>query len=486
MAASSPDSGSTRLVPPPRLGGMTEEFISDYAQFISASPSSFHAAQTIADRLVRAGFARQEEGGKWAGHRLGFVVRGGAVIAWQIGDVTAKSGFRIVGSHTDSPSFKVKPSPGSEAYGFGQVNVEVYGGSLLNSWLNRDLGIAGVVTDRAGTAHLVRTGPLMVIPQVAPHLDRSVNTRLELSKQTDYKPVWSIGEADLFSLLAERAGISAEDVAGHDLYAYDVQAPAVFGGDGGGVFLAAGRQDNLSSVYASLHAFLATARAAAVETGTVGASAVDTSPVASGSGRPDIAVFAAFDHEEVGSSTYSGAAGPFLETTLRRIAEHLASTGLAGRQPSGTELAGTLDGGAAPSGYELFARMLANSSMLSADAGHSVNPNQPGKHDPDHRPTLGAGPLLKVNANQRYASDAQGAAILRRAADYHGVPTQDFASHNDVPCGSTIGPLTASRLGIRTVDVGIPLLSMHSVREISQPADITALAQICEGYWLGA
>ncbi|VEI12958.1 M18 family aminopeptidase [Trueperella bialowiezensis] len=421
---------------------MTTDFTEAYARFISDSPSSFHAAQQIVQALGDAGFSHQDEAAPWAGHDRGYVVRGGAVIAWQLGYAGSDGGFRIVGSHTDSPSFKVKPTPGSSAFGFGQVNVEVYGGPLLNSWLNRDLGIAGIITDIHGEAHLVKTPAIMVIPQTAPHLDRSVNDRLELSRQADYHPIWALGAADLAGYLADSAGIAPEEIAGHDLFAYDVQAPAVFGGADGDAFFAAGRQDNLSSVFASLKAFLTTT---------------------AGLPGEDIAVFAAFDHEEVGSSTYAGAAGPFLENTLRRIAESLGAAS-----------------------YDAFAQMLARSSCISADAGHSINPNMPAKHDPNHQVALGAGPLLKVNANQRYATEAKGSALWRRAAACHGVATQTFVSNNDVPCGSTIGPLTATRLGMTTVDVGIPLLSMHSVREISCPADVLALAKVCEGYWVGA
>lgn len=421
--------------------------IQDYASFIGASPSSFHAAAEIARRLEAAGYARQDEQATWAGQRRGYLVRGGAVLAWHVGEVGADSGFRIVGSHTDSPSFKVKPTPSSQAYGFGQVNVEVYGGGLLNSWLNRDLGLAGVVTDLDGSVHLVRTPAIMTIPQLAPHLDRSVNDNLTLSRQGDLKPIWAVGEADLLPYVCGLAGVDPERAAAFDLFAYDVQEPAVFGGVSGQDFFASGRQDNLSSVFTSLTAFLAPETEAAVAAG------------------PDVAIFVAFDHEEVGSSTYSGAAGPLLETALRRIAASLDLDAV---------------------GDERFARMIANSTCVSADAGHSISPNKAGMHDPDHHPVLGGGPLLKVNANQRYATEAEGTALWLRSAAAAGAATQQFVSNNDVPCGSTIGPLTATRLGVLTVDVGVPLLSMHSIREISSPADIQAMTSILRGYYAGA
>ncbi|MBM7824845.1 aspartyl aminopeptidase [Arcanobacterium pluranimalium] len=421
-----------------------DSFISKYADFIVKSPSSYHAVEESAQLLAVAGYVQQDEHETWQCHQRGFVRRSGAILAWRLPrKVTPDVGFRIVGSHTDSPSFKVKPNPDSFQHGFSQVNVEVYGGPLLNSWLNRDLGLAGQVATIDGEVHLVKTPPLMVIPQLAPHLDRSVNTHLELSAQRDYHPIWAIGENSMFEQVAACADLDAERIAGMDLYAYDAAAPAIYGGQGSD-FFAAGRQDNLSSVYASLQAFLAT----------------DDSEC------DDVQIMVAFDHEEVGSTTFTGACGPFLEAMLRRLHAGLDAP--------------------VAQGEEGFQRMLANSSCISADAGHSINPNKPEKHDPDHHPVLGSGPLLKINGNQRYATEAEGKALWLRACDYAGVACQEFVSNNDVPCGTTIGPLTTQRLGIITVDVGIPLLSMHSVREISSPTDLIDLSRVLEGYFHGA
>lgn len=428
----------------PVAGLLTADFAADFADFISTSPTSYHAAAEIARQLAAAGFVEQDETAAWQGLTRGYVVRGGAVIAWQLPEKF--DAFRIVGCHTDSPSFKLKPNPESEAHDFSQVNVEVYGGPLLNSWLNRDLGIAGQLAELNGETHLVSTGgPVMTIPQMAPHLDRSVNDRLELSRQRDYHPIWALKEAEILPYLCDLAGLDPQRVAGMDLYAYDVCTPACFGGTAGTDFFAAGRQDNLSSVYAGLRAFLEIAANNGAE-----------------SAATDALIFAAFDHEEVGSSTYSGAAGPLLEQILERVALAAGAT------------------------RADFLQLLANSSCVSADAGHSINPNKPEKHDPDHHPVLGGGPLVKINANQRYATEATGIALWLRACAAAGVPTQEFVSNNDVPCGSTIGPATASRLGIVTVDVGVPLLSMHSVREISNPRDLLAMAQALQGYWQGA
>lgn len=412
--------------------GTELEYALDLAAFISASPSSYHAAHEVARRLAAAGYLPQGEGGAWSSEPGGhYLIRDGAVMAWWVPKGAGPaSSFRIVGSHTDSPGFKLKPTPGSNHHGFSQVNVETYGGLLRNSWLNRELGLAGRLVTIDGAQHLVRTGPLMVIPQLAPHLDRSVSDKLTLNPQRHLQPIWSLGEEDLFEVLAAAAGVNRDEIAGMDVFAFDCQAPEIISGS----FLASGRQDNLVSVHASLTALLA-------------------------SRGPQIAVLAAFDHEEVGSATASGACGPILETVLRRTALAL---------------------GASP---DEFYRMMSRSSCVSSDAGHSINPNYPEFHDPDQHPVMGNGPMIKINSNQRYASSARGQALWLQACFQSGQSTQEFVSNNAVSCGSTIGPLTATRLGIETVDVGVPLLSMHSARELSSTADDRALSLILRGYW---
>ncbi|QRV01890.1 M18 family aminopeptidase [Arcanobacterium phocisimile] len=415
-----------------------------FGEFISQSPTSYHAAENVARILTDAGFVRSEQTEAWSGQRHGVMVVGGAVIAWQMPQTfTENTGARIIGSHTDSPSFKLKPVATSTVTGYSQVNVEVYGGPLLNSWLNRDLGIAGQIVTTEGERHLVKTDAVMTIPQLAPHLDRGQNDDLRLSRQQDYHPIWSCDEASVMDYICASAGIDAEQVAGTDLFAYDVTPYRIYGGAAGDDFFCAGRQDNLTSVFASLEAFLATAQ-------------TDVE-------HDDVLIFVAFDHEEVGSGTPTGASGPILESTLRRIVD-------------ATEFAGD----------EGYWRFIAQSSCISADAGHAINPNKMDKHDPAHHPILGGGPLLKLNAQQRYATDAIGSATWLRAAHEAGVSTQEFVSNNDVPCGTTIGPLTATRFGMTTVDVGVAMLSMHSIREITNPADLLAMAKILHAYWIGA
>ncbi|GAA3639739.1 M18 family aminopeptidase [Microlunatus ginsengisoli] len=411
----------------------------DLCDFVGASPSPYHAAAELSRRLAGAGFVQQREVDPWAAGS-GFVVRDGAVIAWRLpADAAPTTPFRIVGAHTDSPTFKLKPRPDLANAGWQQLGVEVYGGPLLNSWLDRELGLAGRLVLISGEHRLVRTEAIMRIPQLAIHLDRGVNDEgLKLDKQQHLSPVWGVDRRDLriLSHLAETVGVVADDVAGWDVVAFDTAAPAIFGT--GQEFLASARLDNLSGVHAGLSAL--------IEAPAAGA----------------ITVLAAFDHEEVGSETRSGAAGPFLADVLGRISYALGA------------------------GPDERRRALAGSVCLSIDAGHAVHPNYAGRHDPANHPLLGGGPLLKLNANQRYATDAVGAALWRRACRTAGVDTQEFVSNNAIPCGSTIGPITATRLGIRTVDVGLPLLSMHSARELAGTADPLALARGAAAFLAGA
>ncbi|GAA2029257.1 M18 family aminopeptidase [Agromyces tropicus] len=421
-----------------------DAYIEDFTAFVTASPSSYHAAEEAARRLEEAGFERLDERDAWPtgpGRRV--VVRDGAVIAWvQPEGAGPTTPFRILGAHTDSPSFKLKPNPASAAGGLSQANVEVYGGPLLNSWLDRELRLAGRLATRDGATHLVATGPLLRIPQLAIHLDRGVNNDgLTLDKQRHVQPIWGVepvGEpADIVAHLAAIAGIDPDEVAGHDVHVVDSSPPARFGRDG--AFLASGRMDNLTSVHA-------------------GVTAILDAPADAG----HISVVAAFDHEELGSESRSGASGPFLQDVLARIGDGLGA------------------------GVEETRRAFAASWHVSSDAGHAVHPNYPERHDPVNRPVLGGGPLLKLNANQRYATDAAGAALWSAACRAAGVPTQEFVSNNAIPCGSTIGPLTATRLGIRTVDVGPPLLSMHSARELAHVEDLAALGAAIAAFLRGA
>ena len=393
------------------------DHIQDLGAYVSASPSSFHAVHEAARRLDEAGFTGLDElaaaGGEERRAGKFYVIRDGALIAWVTPEGAGPTtGFNILGAHTDSPSFKLKPKPTTGKFGWLQAGVEVYGGPLLNSWLDRELQLAGRLVMLDGTQHLTATGPLLRFPQLAIHLDRAVNDGLALDKQQHMNPVFGLGDPageDLLGCsLAQRVSgagtVDPAQIGGYDVVIADTQPPAVFGAKG--EFFASGRLDNLSATHAGLTALIAHASGR-------------------GAARPaaPIAVLAAFDHEEIGSNSRSGACGPLLEDVLVRISDGLGASASQRRQA------------------------LAASFCVSADAGHAVHPNYAERHDPVNRPVLNGGPLLKINANQRYATDAAGAAFWARLCAEAGVPYQEFVSNNVMPCGSTIGPLTATRLG---------------------------------------
>jgi aspartyl aminopeptidase len=410
-----------------------DDLAQDLADFITAAPTPYHAVAEAVRRLRAAGFTEQVETEAWADGPGGrYLVRDGTFAAWSVPE-PARPGtpLRIMAAHTDSPTLRIKPNPDVGAAGWRQVAVEVYGGALWNSWLDRDLGVAGRLALYDGTVVLVEVArPLLRVPQLAIHLDRQVNQGLKLDAQQHLLPIWGLGapvEGDLVAFLAAEAGVPAAEVAAHDLVVHDLTPPARLGERS--ELLAAPRLDNLSSVHAGLGALVAAAE-----------RATDVVPVLVG-----------FDHEEIGSGSATGASGPLLETVL-------------------TKLAG---------GYDARAAAFAGSRCLSVDVTHAAHPNYLHLHEPTHRTLPNAGPALKVNANQRYATDAPGAAAWYRACRAAGVPTQEFVGRNTVPCGSTVGPLLATRLGIRTVDVGIPVLSMHSARElcgVEDPAHLAAAA----------
>lgn len=408
-----------------------DDLTHDLADFISAAPSPYHAVAEAVRRLGAAGFTEQSETGPWIDGSGGrYLVRDGTVLAWFVPEGVAPGApLRVFAAHTDSPTLKVKPNPDVGAGGWRQVAVEVYGGALWNSWLDRDLGLAGRLALYDGSTVLLDVHrPLLRVPQLAIHLDRGVNNEgVKLDAQQHLLPIWGLGaptEGDLLEFVGRAAGVDPDEVAAFDLVVHDVQPPARLGESG--ELLAAPRLDNLASVHAGLGALLAAAAAA----------------------QDVIPVFVGFDHEEIGSNSATGAAGPMLETLLTRLA----------------------------GGFDARGPVFAASRCLSADVTHAAHPNYLGHHDPGHRSVPNGGPTLKVNANQRYATDAPGAAAWRRACRDAGVPTQVFVGKNTVPCGSTVGPIVATRLGIRTVDVGIPVLSMHSARELCGVADPAFLA----------
>lgn len=448
-----PSEGATSGEPPTAQAIAHAE---DLGNFVQAAPSSYHAVAEAARRLDGAGFTQLAETESWPGvgsasastTRRFYVIRDGALIAWVLPAHldNAPVGFRILGAHTDSPSFKLKPRPSTGAHTWWQAGVEVYGGPLLNSWLDRELQMAGRITVRGDSGvqtRLVSTPAVARIPQLAIHLDRSANQGLTLDPQQHTQPVWGCGSqpGDVLAYLGEHADggpVAAQEILGWDVVLADTQPPQRFGAHG--EFLASGRLDNLSSVHAGVSTLVECAETL--------------------ESAPGITVLAAFDHEEIGSQTRSGAGGPLLGDVLNRVGAGL--------------------------GWSEEQRQVAwaSSWCLSSDAGHLVHPNYPGHHDPANKPVPGGGPLLKINANQRYTTDAEGAAQWKLACRAAGVGTQEFVSNNTVPCGSTIGPITATRLGVRTVDVGVGLLSMHSAREMVHVQDLYGLKRAVAAWWM--
>jgi len=417
---------------------------SDLASFLDASNTPYHAVSELARRLTAAGFRAFRERDAWQlepGTR-GFVVRGGgSIVAFELGSKPpADAGFVLIGAHSDSPNLRLKPLPDLTSVGYRQLSIEVYGGVLLSTWLDRDLSLAGRVVLADGHAELIDLKRVVCrIPNLAIHLNRDVNSAgLLLNAQTHLLPVLGLeshngGFAELLTEgLANTAGSGArvEDVLGFDLCLYDTQRAAFAGSEN--EFLFSGRLDNLASCHAALRALL-------------GAS---PDPEAT-------RVVAIYDHEEVGSQSASGARSLFLSDLLERLAGRFSAN----------------DASALP-------RAISRSLLVSADMAHAVHPNYPDKHDKQHRPLLGAGPVIKVNVNQSYASDGPAVAAFSAACRAVGVTPQHFSSRNDTPCGSTIGPISAARLGVRAVDVGNPMLSMHSCREMAATSDVTPMIRV--------
>lgn len=413
------------------------EHAKDLAAFVDAGSSPFHAVAEMGRRLEAAGFVPLMETEEWSlapGDRRYVVRDGGSMVAWRVGtQAPSTAGFRLVGAHTDSPTFKVRPRPDVRRHGYRQVGVEPYGGVLAHTWLDRDLTLAGRVHVRGadGGLHprLVQLpGAPLRMPSLAIHLDREVREKgLLLDPQRHLVPLWSAdGPTGLLEALAAHLDVDPAAILGHDLVTADTQGATLGGHDE--AYVLAPRLDNLLSCHAGL--------AALVEAGET----------------PQTQVLVANDHEEAGSSSAEGAAGPLLGDVLRRVAAACDDPGV-----------------------EAFARAAARSRLVSADTAHAVHPNYADRHEPEHRPRFGGGPVLKVNANQAYATDGGSAAWFAACCADAGVPVQHFVSRADLPCGSTIGPLTATRLGIATVDVGSPLLSMHSVREQAAAADVAPM-----------
>jgi aspartyl aminopeptidase len=420
--------------------------------FLRQSPTPFHAVKNISESLQAAGFQALSEGDVWQleADNAYYVTRNASsVIAFRTGSGNpVEQGFHMIGTHTDSPCLKVKPEAGFVSAGYAQLGVEVYGGVLMNPWFDRDLSLAGRVNyeDSAGLIKAVLIDfqkAIATIPSLAIHLDREANKSRSINEQKHLPPVlmqlndkqkhFNFSDFLLFYLQDELGLSDVEQVLGFELSLYDTQAPALIGLKG--EFLASARLDNLLSCYVGLQALL---------------DAEGELP----------SLLVCTDNEEVGSISLAGAAGSFLEAVLERIAE---SFSLDKKQ-------------------EAKRRMLEHSMLLSVDNAHGIHPNFMDRHDQQHGPILNQGPVLKVNANQRYATTSESSARFKSYCKKAEVPLQSFVVRTDMACGSTIGPIVAAELGIKTLDVGVPTFGMHSIRELAGNQDIRYLLSALQAY----
>lgn len=423
---------------------MREELIQGLLDFLNASPTPFHATTSLAMRLEAAGYRHLDERAPWqteAGGRYYVTRNDSSIIAFKLGKRPAvDGGIRLVGAHTDSPCLRVKPNPELQRQGFFQLGVEVYGGALLAPWFDRDLSLAGRVTYRRDgkvESQLIDFyQPIAVIPSLAIHLNREANQGWAINPQNELPPILaqlaSSETADFRALLAEQLAMehdfNPDAVLDYELSFYDTQSAAIVGLNQD--FIASARLDNLLSCYAGLLALIE-------------------------SDDEETCVLVCTDHEEVGSCSACGADGPFLEQVLRRV----------------------LPGG------DAFVRAIQRSLLVSADNAHGVHPNYADKHDGNHGPKLNAGPVIKINSNQRYATNSETAGFFRHLCLENEVPVQSFVVRSDMGCGSTIGPITASQLGVRTVDIGLPTFAMHSIRELAGSHDLEHLVKVLTAFY---
>ena len=410
------------------------EYLEGLIDFIKSSPTPFHAVATMSAMLDEEGFQQLNEAEAWSIEQPGryYVTRNdSSIIAFTLRNDLVENGIRMVGAHTDSPCLKVKPNPEIVNKSYLQLGVEVYGGALLNPWFDRDLSLAGRVSfiddnDELNNVLIDFQQAIAIIPSLAIHLDREANKERTINSQTDIPPVLmklpddekhKDAKPDFREMLAKLVARQYPDakvarVLEYELSFYDVQPPAVIGLHQD--FIAGARLDNLLSCYTGLLALLK-------------------------AGDKQNCLLVCNDHEEVGSVSSAGAQGPFLGSVLERLCQS----------------------------SENMARMIDCSVMISADNAHGIHPNYADRHDDNHGPIINQGPVIKTNANQRYASNSETSAMFRNLCDQADVPVQAFVVRTDMACGSTIGPLTAAEIGVKTIDVGVPSFAMHSIREMA-------------------
>lgn len=421
-----------------------KDILNGLLDFLSQSPTPYHAVKVMGDALLSAGFVKLNESEKWTlqTNQGYFLTRNdSSIIAFRyVPELMLSQGLTMLGAHTDSPCLKVKPNPEKTNQGYFQLGVETYGGVLLNPWFDRDLSLAGKVNyldkeDCLQSCIIDFKAPIAVIPSLAIHLNREANSGNKINPQTQLPPV--IMQVDtneniefrdlLHQQLIDRDINNCKKILDYDLSFYDVQAAARIGLKQ--EFISSARLDNLLSCYINLQTILA---------------AEENKPV----------LIVCNDHEEVGSASACGAQGPMLDQCLQRI---------------------TPDA-------ETRHRIIDRSLMISIDNAHGIHPNYSNMHDGNHGPILNKGPVIKVNANQRYATNSETSSIFKHACDGAGVPVQTFVTRTDLACGSTIGPITATEIGVKTIDVGLPTFAMHSIRELAGAKDADMLFKVLSHY----
>lgn len=404
--------------------------------FLAASPTPFHAVESMLKIFAEHDFKHLKEQDAWNLEPGKYVVtrNDSSIIAFVLAsdknDVIARSGIRMVGAHTDSPALRVKPNPDIEKKGYLNLGVEVYGGVLLNPWFDRDLSLAGRVTYTDDTQTICSTlinfeTPIASIPSLAIHLDREANSSKTVNPQTDLPPLLmkqsKTSTLKTFNQVLQRQlkqskDISSDKILGYELSFYDTQKPAIVGLEQ--EFINSARLDNLLSCYVGMKALVE-------------------------SDGSQFCLLVCNDHEEVGSASAEGAEGPFLKSVLERTI---------------------------PDAETRF-RAIAASMLISTDNAHGIHPNFSDKHDANHGPILNEGPVIKINTNQRYATNSETAGFYRHLCEKNNIPCQTFVVRTDMGCGSTIGPITAKEIGVKTIDVGVPTFAMHSIREMAGTED---------------
>ncbi len=424
------------------------DFNENLLRFLQASPTPFHAAKNLADQLSEAGFTRLHEGDAWnlePGGRYWLTRNDSSILAFIYGhSPLAESGIRMLGAHTDSPCLKVKPRAELNRRGYFQLGVEVYGGALLAPWYDRDLSMAGRVTycDEHGSiaSELIDFGrPVAIIPSLAIHLDREANNARSINSQKDIVPLVlqlpaddspAPGFRELLQAELQRnnPSLAIKQVLDYEISLYDTQPPALVGLEND--FIASARLDNLLSCFIGLRSLL-------------------------NADNKVSSLLICTDHEEIGSASCCGAKGPMLQHFLERLLPDA----------------------------ETRVRTIERSMMISADNAHGIHPNFMDKHDENHGPLLNRGPVIKINANQRYATTSETSAFFRLLCEQVKVPVQSFVARTDMGCGSTIGPIVASEVGVKTIDVGVPTFAMHSIRELAGALDSWYLYLVASAFF---